>query len=152
MVDERGAVVDEVLLDWAKASVRPAQVGGRAAFLLEVDPQPDAGLYSGVTTYVVVVEGGKLHFLEAFDERGRSRRIALFRGAVADWRLDPDGSFLQVDSEFGTVDDGGDIPRWVAFRRISFEDGRWVQRERRDSTRDTWMPRVEGFPARTLFP
>src|SRR5207244_13626966 len=49
LVDERGAVVDRVPLAWAKATATRIRIRGIEHWLVEVDPQPEAGLYSGTT-------------------------------------------------------------------------------------------------------
>jgi hypothetical protein len=153
LIDERRAVVDRLRLEWAKASVTPIRVAGIAAWLLEVDPRPDAGLYSGATTYLLVVEGRQLRFVEAVDpEKGTSHRIALLRGPSADWRFGPGEGFFAVQSSFGVADSEAEIPRFIIFRRYSFEDGHWVVRERQHPQLDAWVRHREIFPARELFP
>jgi hypothetical protein len=128
-------------------------VVGVAAWLLEVDPQPDAGLYSGATTYLLSVEGRQLRFVEAVEPKiGTSHRIALLRGPSADWHLDPGKGFFAVQSWFGVADSEGEIPRFIIFRRYSFEDGHWVVRERQQPQLDAWIRQQERFPARELFP
>src|SRR5437899_2424239 len=88
LLDGRGTVLDEIELPFPKASVRSTKLAGRVLWLLEVDPEPLAGMYSGKSTYVVDTKGARLRYVEAVDPAsGEKRRISLLEGSSATWRL-----------------------------------------------------------------
>ena len=92
-----------------------------------------------------------MSFVEAED-----KRIHLPRGPSADWRYDPVEGFFFGESSFGVVYENDDIPRFVIYGLYSFENGRWVRRERRHYAAPgewlAWVRSVEPFPTRDAFP
>ena len=154
LLDDHSNKVDEVKLERELARVEAAFLHpGRRTILITTDLSAGFGSYSGPSTRLVEINGGKLVTIKARDARsGELGPVRLAMTLKTAWKLVPAGGKSSSDSrdilEVECRPDPDASIFYTTYVRYHWNGGGWVRFSRR--ARGTWEA-DESFPPLSMF-
>jgi hypothetical protein len=150
-VDSVGQIIDRKELDVSLAKVEPVSLHGAESYiLLTEDYSVGFGSYAGLTSEIVTVKGGRIHWVDAIDSIGNRKRIRMSRTVKFGWKTVPSSTANVTDIlavYCKPTDDLKDLN--IEYVRYHFAGRIWHVSSR--MVKGEWES-DEDFPDLSLFP